>query len=265
MNITEYQALVGSTAAEFAETGLDINLFFPWAIRKQNSIYELPINLAPTLAEADLGESPIKRMQGFMKTLEKEMKEGQEILFMLEQLKIAVAIEAFHDKAFDDAATEYGIDAKKIVELNTTFFNAWTLGGEEEVNREILVMISDWLGDMQVYNRSEALKYGIPLESVLMVIMGSNFTKLDEDGAPIKDANGKFLKGPNFIPPERHIYATLFGADSLLAEADFVATEAAHIENIAVPILLDPMAEVHQAVIGLSDEEEYYEDEGDVF
>jgi len=70
---------------------------------------------------------------------------------------------------------------------------------------EVAVAIADLLGDVIVYCRSEALKYGIPLESVLGIIMDSNESKLGADGKPIYDANGKFLKGPNYWKPEPKI------------------------------------------------------------
>ena len=70
---------------------------------------------------------------------------------------------------------------------------------------DLAVAIADLLGDVIVYCRSEALKYGIPLEAVLDIIMDSNQSKLGADGLPIYDANGKFLKGPNYWKPEPKI------------------------------------------------------------
>lgn len=67
---------------------------------------------------------------------------------------------------------------------------------------DVLVAVADLLGDLIVYCRSEALKFGIPLEDVLGVIMDSNESKLGADGKPIYDDNGKFLKGPNYWKPE---------------------------------------------------------------
>lgn len=77
---------------------------------------------------------------------------------------------------------------------------------------EILVAMADLLGDVIVYCRSEALKYGLPLEEVLDVIMDSNESKLGADGKPIYDANGKFLKGPDYWKPEPKIKALLESA-----------------------------------------------------
>lgn len=70
---------------------------------------------------------------------------------------------------------------------------------------DIQVAIADLLGDVIVYCRSEAMKYGIPLEDVLDIIMDSNESKLGADGKPIYDENGKFLKGPNYWKPEPQI------------------------------------------------------------
>jgi len=74
---------------------------------------------------------------------------------------------------------------------------------------DVAVAIADVLGDIIVYCRSEALKYGLPLEEVLDVIMDSNESKLGADGKPIYDANGKFLKGPHYWKPEPKIKALL--------------------------------------------------------
>lgn len=74
---------------------------------------------------------------------------------------------------------------------------------------DIAVAMADLLGDIMVYCRSEALKFGLPLEDVLDIIMDSNESKLGADGKPIYDANGKFLKGPDYWKPEPKIKALL--------------------------------------------------------
>lgn len=80
----------------------------------------------------------------------------------------------------------------------------------------ILVDVADLLGDIIIYCRSEALKYGIPIDDVLHIIMKSNLSKLGEDGKPIKDERGKVLKGPNFSPPEpaiRRLFKRMIGEE----------------------------------------------------
>lgn len=279
MNLTQYQAVVGSTAAEFAETGLGQHQLFPWQIMKQNQMYELPANELPSLD--DLGETPFERMTKFMKTLQKEMEEGLEILalFKLRDQHVYEG-KSFFGKAIYAALAQAGVDQKRASKLEEEILSKVIarrrerLGLEEnedpidspevdlidseEFSRQLLVMHSDWLGDMQVYNRSEAMKFGIPLEDVLACIMGSNFTKLGADGEVLKNAEGKFEKGPNFIPPEDYIYATLFQREELIAERDQLVEQVDVINALAGPILEDSVADIFYT--GGDEDEESNED-----
>jgi hypothetical protein len=146
MNIAEYNAVVGSTAEEFAATDLEIGQLFPWQILKQNLMFELPVNSVPTLD--DLGESPVKRMQGFLKTLQKEMEEGLEIMAVLcfrEWMQRGASVDA---SAISGLLTKVGVTDEKAVarttEMLTKFHESKDL---VELDREALVMLADWLGD----------------------------------------------------------------------------------------------------------------------
>lgn len=70
---------------------------------------------------------------------------------------------------------------------------------------EFLVGLADLLGDLQVYCASEMLRFGIPVNATLEIIMKSNFSKLDADGNPIYREDGKVMKGPNYWKPEPKI------------------------------------------------------------
>lgn len=70
---------------------------------------------------------------------------------------------------------------------------------------DIFVSMADWLADITIYCRSEAMKYGIPLEEVINIVMDSNESKLGEDGEILKDERGKVLKGVNYWKPEPKI------------------------------------------------------------
>jgi len=74
---------------------------------------------------------------------------------------------------------------------------------------EVLTMLADLLGDVQVYCASEMAKFGLPLDQVLAIIMQSNFSKLGADGKPIYDERGKVMKGPNYWKPEPKIQELL--------------------------------------------------------
>jgi hypothetical protein len=74
------------------------------------------------------------------------------------------------------------------------------------------VAVADWLGDIIVYCASEALRWEIPIEQVLEIIMDSNASKLQADGTA-KFINGKLQKGPGYWKPEPKICALLKGVE----------------------------------------------------
>jgi hypothetical protein len=75
-----------------------------------------------------------------------------------------------------------------------------------EEKLDYLVALSDLLADIMVYCTSEARRHGIPISVILFAVMQSNFSKLDVDGKPIHDPKtNKFMKGPNYKPPEERI------------------------------------------------------------
>ena len=93
-------------------------------------------------------------------------------------------------------------------------------GNMDEIVLDAHTALADLLADIVVYCFSESLKHGIYLPAVLQSVMVSNFSKLGEDGQPIKDETGKFLKGPNYHPPEPAIkeLLTMLWADAVADE-----------------------------------------------
>lgn len=64
-----------------------------------------------------------------------------------------------------------------------------------------LVETADALGDLDYVVQGGNLVFGIPAGAVMYEIHSSNMSKLDLDGKPIRDADGKIVKGPNYVPP----------------------------------------------------------------
>lgn len=79
---------------------------------------------------------------------------------------------------------------------------------EYKTELEFLTDMADWLGDIQVYCASEMVRFGIPINDTLNIIMQSNFSKLDADGKPII-SGGKVQKGPFYWKPEPKIQELL--------------------------------------------------------
>jgi predicted HAD superfamily Cof-like phosphohydrolase len=147
-----------------------MNLDFHNDIIKMNMMYDLPVSLSPKFHTTDDKGNP------------------------------AEAIEKFHD-ILDEELDELRSLLRRLCTYNETLTGETTLA--------FLTELADLLGDIVVYCHSEALKYGIPLEEVLGIIMASNFSKLPDNGIPLKDERGKFLKGPNYWKPEERIRALL--------------------------------------------------------
>lgn len=152
---------------------------FLWLIVTMNRTYNLPINRIPS-KDMNLPE----QLQNFKKILSDEIAEIDDIILN-------------NEHASD-------IQAKMAA------------GNMDEIVLDAHTALADLLADIVVYCFSESLKHGIYLPDVLHNVMVSNFSKLGEDGQPIKDETGKFLKGPNYRPPEPAIKGLLatFWADA---------------------------------------------------
>ena len=145
-------------------------------IATMNRTYRLPMNRMPS-KDMNLPE----QLQNFKKILSAEIAEIDDIILN-------------NEHASD-------IQAKMAA------------GNMDEIVLDAHTALADLLADIVVYCFSESLKHGIYLPAVLHSVMVSNFSKLGEDGQPIKDETGKFLKGSNYFPPEssiRELLATLW-------------------------------------------------------
>lgn len=82
------------------------------------------------------------------------------------------------------------------------FEDIFIAAGEEASESDIITMQADLYGDIIIYCASEMRRIGLDPQTVLEIIMQSNFSKLDANGLPIYDERGKVLKGPNYWKPE---------------------------------------------------------------
>lgn len=183
-----YKALTQTTLTALLATTSPYS--FKFNISKMHDIYRLPKNAEPTL---HVGEDPVKRLDGFFKTL---------------------CAEVLEYNTRDPKTTEKPSIREKLIAYQGMTLSQYTAEEIEEARQEVLTDIADWFGDLTVYIRSEAMKFGLPLEDVLDAIMGSNFTKVKggASGTPTYDANGKVLKDLSaFVPPEDAIKTILFG------------------------------------------------------
>ena len=164
-----------------------------------------------------------------LKSTDRAGRSGEAILFIAPRERNLLRLIEKHTRQTIDPLslpTAEDVNTKRLAKFKATLLDEVheideivALASNGGAPADIAVAIADLLGDIVVYCRSEALKYGLPLEEVLDVIMDSNASKLGADGHPIYDANGKFLKGPNYWKPEPRIKALLEARGIQLARA----------------------------------------------
>ncbi len=70
-----------------------------------------------------------------------------------------------------------------------------------KVNKETVLRMYKELADLQYVLSGTVVSLNIPFEEVFKRVHESNMSKL-VDGKPLKRADGKFLKGPNYKKPD---------------------------------------------------------------
>lgn len=122
------------------------------------------------------------------------------------------------------AALAHGLEDKVIAELNNPDNPAVSFGREFATNIELTQLtktykvesdagdidaISKTIASLIIWCYETSALLGVNLTDVIDHIQASNLSKLGEDGKPIKRADGKTLKGPNFFEPEEGIKAVI--------------------------------------------------------
>ncbi|MDC3071618.1 nucleoside triphosphate pyrophosphohydrolase family protein [Candidatus Pelagibacter sp.] len=71
----------------------------------------------------------------------------------------------------------------------------------EAMNNKDLLEVADALTDILYVTYGAGHAFGINLDKCFQEVQNSNMSKLDENGKPIYNEQGKVLKGPNYFKP----------------------------------------------------------------
>ena len=71
----------------------------------------------------------------------------------------------------------------------------------EAMNKKDLVEVADALTDILYVTYGAGHAFGINLDKCFDEVQNSNMSKLDNNGRPIYNENGKVMKGPNYFKP----------------------------------------------------------------
>ena len=91
--------------------------------------------------------------------------------------------------------------SKKIVQLRYDLIKEELDELSVAINDKDVIEVADALTDLLyvVYGAGHA--FGIDLDKCFAEVQRSNMSKLDKDGKPIYNENGKVMKGPNYLKP----------------------------------------------------------------
>ena len=72
----------------------------------------------------------------------------------------------------------------------------------DAMNNKDLLEVADALTDILYVTYGAGQAFGIDLDKCFDEVQNSNMSKLDENGKPIYNENGKVMKGPNYFKPD---------------------------------------------------------------
>ena len=72
----------------------------------------------------------------------------------------------------------------------------------EAINKKDLVEVADALTDILYVTYGAGHAFGINLDECFEEVQNSNMSKLDNNGKPIYNDDGKVMKGPNYFKPD---------------------------------------------------------------
>jgi len=104
----------------------------------------------------------------------------------------------------------FGQDVKKRSELSSEKINSLRLSLIQEELDELkkaledkdILEVADALTDILYVTYGAGHAFGIDLDKCFDEVQNSNMSKLDENGKPIYNENGKVMKGPNYFKPD---------------------------------------------------------------
>lgn len=113
--------------------------------------------------------------------------------------KTVVSLKAYSDELLQPHDSDSEIDKLRKLRISLLIEEFCEYIYAERDNN--IVEIADALGDMKVIIEGTAISYGIPLEAVDQEILGSNMSKVTQDGTVLRREDGKVLKPEGYYPP----------------------------------------------------------------
>jgi predicted HAD superfamily Cof-like phosphohydrolase len=127
-----------------------------------------------------------------MNTYEEMVLEFQKAMEMAVNEPYSVPLLELRQRLINEETEELNIEVNSLLE---------ELKINGCIQKETLLKMYKELADLQYVLSGMVVSFGIPMEEVFKRVHRSNMSKL-VDGKPLKRADGKTLKGPNYQKPD---------------------------------------------------------------
>ena len=93
------------------------------------------------------------------------------------------------------------LSSDKINELRISLIEEELNELKKAINDKDIKEVADALTDILYVTYGAGHAFGIDLDKCFSEVQNSNMSKLDDNGKPIYNENGKVMKGPNYFKP----------------------------------------------------------------
>ena len=97
--------------------------------------------------------------------------------------------------------TKAGFPSEKIIDLRCNLIEEELNELKAAVKSRDIKEVADALTDILYVTYCAGHAFGINLDDCFKEVQSSNMSKLDSNGKPIYNDNGKVMKGPNYFKP----------------------------------------------------------------
>ena len=111
------------------------------------------------------------------------------------------SVKKFMEVFGQEVKTKAEFPSEKIIKLRLNLIKEELDEFDQALKNKDLKEVADALTDILYVTYGAGHAFGINLDNCFNEVQNSNMSKLDIDGKPIFNENGKVMKGPNYYKP----------------------------------------------------------------
>ena len=113
-----------------------------------------------------------------------------------------ISVKKFMETFGQEVKSKAAFPSEKISKLRYDLIKEELDEFREALNDKNLKEVADSLTDILYVTYGAGHAFGINLDQCFDEVQNSNMSKLDENGKPIYNEDGKVMKGPNYFKPD---------------------------------------------------------------